>query len=223
MRSVSEGSIKLRYIGSGTDDEREKRNREYCDDYPAVESIRRHLRVSHFFEVVDNPQDEQWAPLRELLLGKPELQVLNTKYPGRRRAELLKQWTFAELLRTISPFDGNKGMTALTHGYGLGSTLIHQDWVGISIAYDRRQRNDERRLSLEAAHAARLLSDLLVMAQLRTATVLTLLKVDKEDFRHRMSMDEKISTGTTEIIKFWWSIESKYSPVIKKTTETQSP
>lgn len=208
MRSIYEGTAKLVYMCLGSPEERAQRVQEYHEDYPASESIRRQERLEHFFQMVENPQAPEWQPLRDLLLKKDDLDSIISRYPGRRRAELQKRWSFSELLRSIaaqSP-ESNR-MTAMTYAYGVGSSLVHQDSDGISIIWDRTNRNDERRLSIEAAHGARLLLDLLVMAQFRSSHIYRILGATTDKLKTRMAQDKELFAEVDAIHEAWQKIE----------------
>lgn len=208
MRSICEGPVRLLYMCQGSSEERSRRVKEYCEDYPGIEAIRRQKRLEAFFQEVADPDSDNWAPLREAMLPKEEFATLLHRFPGKERANLARKWSYAELLRSLSSEKELRPMTALLHTYGIGSSLMHHDSDAINITRDRTGRNDARRLSIEAAHGGRLLSDLLTMVHLRASAILKTLNADTTSFRGQIAKDKLISADIELIQKAWWAIET---------------
>jgi hypothetical protein len=94
-------------------------------------------------------------------------------------------------------------MHTLAYGYGMASHLVHQDADAIGIIWDRRQREDERRIPLEIAHAARLISDLIGMAMLRATMTYKLHNQETKPVRDLYQAYQVIQDELSAAITQW--------------------
>jgi len=171
VRSVVEGTLKFAYLGSGTDDARAEKTKEYWDVLPDISRLKRHQRVDRFLAVVDNPEADEWRPLRDLRRDQGEFEELQGAYPKKLRQPIEQRWSFAEIGQALSRDDPGSGFDLLKHflfNYGMASHLAHQDADAVGMVWERFQREPDRYEAVQVAHGARTISDLLVMAMVRT-------------------------------------------------------
>lgn len=182
IRAVVEGTFKFAFLCSGTESERPVRLRQYWDDLPETTRLKRHQRVEEFLTKVENPDADEWKPLKDSLLEPEELEALRAKYPRKVRQQLEQKWSFNEIAQALSKPDigppGFEAVKSMAFSYGMASHLVHQDADAISIIWDRNQREPDRFESIQEAHAARGISDLIIMAMIRA---LMTFKVHNED------------------------------------------
>lgn len=169
VRSVIEGTYKFAYLCLGSKSEIEQKVREYEDDLHEISRLTRHARAEAFLAVVKNPQAVSWKPLRDLLLKKEEVAELSARYPQKLRTQLKQKWSFHGLAERIanSNVKGMDGFRQMLYSYGMSSHVLHQDWDGVAMIWDRIRRSDERREGIELTHGAREVSDLALMGALR--------------------------------------------------------
>lgn len=185
VRSVIEGTYKFAYLCLGSDSEIEQKLTEYEDDLHEINRLTRHSRVESLLSAVKNPRSTTWKPLRDLLINDEEVARLSTRYPKKLRTQLKQKWSFHGLAESIAKSDrkGMEGFRQLLYSYGMSSHIIHQDWDGVGMVWDRIRRSDERREAIELAHAAREVSDLSVMGALRYTMLLEASGAEKTKFK----------------------------------------
>lgn len=168
-RSVVEGTVKFIHLAHGSSEERAAKLKEFDEELPEMNRVKRHKRTEEFLAAVENPEAEEWRPLRELILSPIELQELTGRFPPKRRRELESRWSFGGILATMQRTPGHpyRELGHLIYGYGMSSHVLHQDSDGIGIVSDRIERSQERRDAVTLAHCSRILSDLLTMGFLR--------------------------------------------------------
>ena len=169
LRSVVEGTAKFLHLSHGTPDERQEKFVEFDIDVPEINRIKRHKRSEEFLSAVPDRDADEWRPLRDLLLSDEELEDLTPRYGAKTRRQIEGRWGFGRIVAEMERIPGHPyaGMRHLVNGYGISSNLLHQDSDGIGIVADRISRDDKRRDAATVAHCARIISDLLVMSQLR--------------------------------------------------------
>ncbi|MCA1818763.1 MAG: hypothetical protein LC620_01700 [Halobacteriales archaeon] len=176
LRSVIEGTAKFLHLAHGSPEERAAKLREFDIDLPEINRIKRHKRAADFLAAIPNPNDDEWRPLREVLLPPSELAELGEKYPRKARQTLESRWSFGGIVTEMEriPDHPFKGMRHLLHNYGLSSHIIHQDSDGVSIVTDRIARSTERREAVTLAHCGRVVSDVVSMTLLRATAAVAL-------------------------------------------------
>lgn len=209
VRSVIEGTLKYAFLCVGSGTELLEKVQEYWEDLPEITRMKRHGRVQAFFDEVDNPDAEAWRSVRDLLMQPDELNALRSQYPRGRRQQLEQKWSFSEIIRSLSNagVPGLEAMHTLAYGYGMASHLVHQDADAMGIIWDRRQREDERRIPLEIAHAARLISDLIVMAMLRATMTYKLHNQETKPAQDLYQAYQVIQDELSEAITQWGNVE----------------
>lgn len=215
IRSVTEGSFKLLYLSIGDNDSRKTKFSEYWEDLWNINLLKRHRRFSDFLSKVDNPNADEWLPLKGNILNQRELDELEGKYPRSDRQRIEQKWSFNEILKSLSrpdiDYSGYSAVTGMSYGYGIASNLIHQDSDAIRLIWDRCNREPERRTSLELAHAAREVSDLVTFAMMRTYSIFRLHDADREPFNQLNAIYEKgLALELKQAQVEWWNIESQY-------------
>ena len=91
----------------------------------------------------------------------------------------------------------------------MASHLVHQDADGIGIIWDRRNREQERRESLELAHGVREISDLLIMAMLRSLSTFKAHGADTKPVIDLLNSHEEFLSEMETAITTWLDIEYK--------------
>lgn len=89
--------------------------------------------------------------------------IVREKWPRKVRKALNAKWSFTERVSWVDSQMAARGIPDITrifmHRNGMSSHLIHADEQGIGLVQDRYERAEDVRVTLENAHAARLLSD----------------------------------------------------------------
>ena len=168
LRSVVEGTFKFVYLCLGSKSEIEAKFSEFSVDLPEINRIKRHKRLSNLLAAIPDPQSNRWKPFRDSLLSAEDLQSLEALYPRALRKAMESRWSFHSIASSFADAPFNlEPFKHLFFQYGMGSHILHQDADGIAVLLERTQRSDERREAIEAAHGARQVSDLSVMAFLK--------------------------------------------------------
>lgn len=213
IRSVIEGTFKYLFLCVGNADEQQIKLREYWDDLPEINRIKRHLRVKDFLSVMGDPAGDEWKPLRDLLLDPDELNDLQSRYPRKLRQQIEQKWSFNEIAQNLSKLstvaDEFSALKNMNYSYGMASHMVHQDAVAVSIMWDRNQRSPERYESVQLAHGARGLSDLIVMAMVRAFATYRVHKKDVKPVLDLYASHEKFLEEMHIAYKLWFEIEYK--------------
>ncbi len=217
IRAVIEGTFKYLFLCVGNENEREIKLREYWDDLPEINRIKRHLRIQEFLAKVDgsgeNSGADEWKPLRDMLLNLDELNDLQSRYPRKSRQQIEQKWAFNEIAQTIAKPEidpgGYQAMKSMNFSYGMASHMVHQDADAISIIWDRNRREPERLASIELAHGARGLSDLISMAMARSIATFRLHGNDIKPVKELFASHESFLSEMNTAHKTWFDIEYK--------------
>lgn len=181
MRSVLEGTMKLAFISTSDKTLRESRADEYWNILPDMDRLRDHERLVALLADVDNPDDDEWRPFRDMLLDASMIDELRQKYPRSMRRKLQHQWTFNELAKKVSPPNSSNSkfnnFRAFAHAYAIGSHLLHQDGVATGVILDHSSRSSLRRTSKEFVHASRVTQDLVVFSYFRAQFIYRMLQI----------------------------------------------
>ncbi len=168
MRSAMEATLKFLHI---LEDQStfELRIGEYANDLFDIGLLKNHQKANELLSTVDNPDDPQWKPIRDLLLTEDELASLRAKYPDHVRRDLDRRWGFTGLIAELrkSKVAVERYLPGLLHNYAISSHILHADCQGVSIVLERERRETERRDAIHLAHAARLLSDVMSFTAIR--------------------------------------------------------
>jgi len=161
IRSVLDGTFKFVFILDGTEKEHLEKATEYWEILPEMARLSRHQRASNLLNAFKETNFKLTRPIANLMLTSEEEKGLRLRYPKRDRKKLAQKWSFMEIARHFAQHENKKysGMGALGYSYGMQSHLVHQDGDGVGMVWDRNRREPERQISVELAHAGRLISD----------------------------------------------------------------
>jgi len=160
-RAALEGAIKLVFITSADEVEKNVRIREYWTDLSEINAIKISEQAKKSIKV-RGVADPSILIFKPLVLDEAQELVLRSKWPRPKRKQVEQKWSFSEMIASISggqegqAFDGIVG---LLHSYRMASHISHADETGISIIKEREQRTDNEREIVEMAHFTRLLVD----------------------------------------------------------------
>lgn len=205
QRSVAEGTLKFCYLLHDPAFFRQRHN-EYAEDLFQVGRLRDHRKAEELLTAVENPDADEWAPIRNILLSEDNLAELTTAYPSRERRILEQRWGFARLLGSLSRHDpAFQRVSVLGHGYAISSHLQHVDSIGASLPFDREYRSTERRAALHCSHAARLVMDVLWLFLLRATVGYKFVQHDSKPLvaarQHITSMTEPLRVAYADWLK----------------------
>ncbi|MBS0539402.1 MAG: hypothetical protein JSR47_11630 [Proteobacteria bacterium] len=179
VRSIAEGTLKFCYLLQ-SQTTFEQRHREYSHDLFQIALLKDHRKAEELLSAIPNPSDPEWQPIRNRLLKCEEFDKISREYPQAARRALDSRWGFTGLMSELNR-SGDKafsGSNGLAHGYSIASHVQHADYVGTSLPMDRDLRSNERRNSIQLAHAARLISDTFSYMWLRLAVAYRFLAHD---------------------------------------------
>lgn len=206
-RVALEGTFKLVNICSGTVEERSEKSKQFMDDMPEIARLRRHSRVEKLLSLVPNPGDSQWRPIRELLLTHTEQEELWARYPKRLRSQLEQAWSLPGLCEALARSGLFNGAAGLLHTYGMSSSLAHLDGDALHTMREREERSAERVTALELAHGARLLSDVMAYASLRSFVVLKTKALDLTPVRDLENASGPFRDELSKAAEQWTNVE----------------
>lgn len=169
IRSLVEGSMKFAFLCIKDPLLRIQRNVEYSTVLPNMAEIRRQRHLEDLMKQIPNQSAPEWEPFRRLRMAADKIRILEAKYPRRLRSRMQQNWSFTNIVSELVQ-TREKGMEALAgflFFYGTSSHIVHKDSDGVGIMWERSTRSVERRMAVELAHAARQVSDILTLSQLR--------------------------------------------------------
>lgn len=211
LRAVVEGTFKTVYLCVGSKDDIKAKFKEFGNDLPEINRIKRHKRLHEFLTQAPDADSDLWKPFRDLLLSDQELQRLATTYPRAKRRDLEQRWSFHSIINSLSQAESEvKWLGAFKHlffQYGMGSHILHQDADGVGVVLERNNRSDERRNAVELAHGARIIGDLLVTAFLRYLVVLHLCGKETQPAIEQYLKQEQLHNELTRAGTHWHDIE----------------
>jgi hypothetical protein len=161
LRSALETFIKLLFITTSSEEEREKRIYEYWHSLAEINSLTMSEQGKRNLKYFGNSELHKLAYL-PLILSDENENTLRDKWPRKKRHELEQKWSFSEMLKSISASYNGQPMEmllTLTHGYRMSSHVMHGDELGISIIIERENRIQEERDKANRGHFLRLISD----------------------------------------------------------------
>lgn len=206
-RVVLEGTLKLLHLCSGTNEERSQKTSQFLQDMPDIARLRRHSRIEKLLSVVPNPQDAQWRPLRELLLIEAEREELWTRYPKKIRSGLEQAWSLPGLAEELVRTGLFSAAAGLLHTYGMSSSLAHLDGDAVLTMSEREKRSTERVAAIELAHGARLLSDVMAYASLRSLVILKTKELDLRPVRDLEHANKRLRDELSAAGEQWTRVE----------------
>jgi hypothetical protein len=187
VRSIAEGTAKLAFIELANESVRAGRAHDFWDVGLDLASLADDRRIKEFFVAFpDAATDAMWRPYREMLLTDERRAELEAQYPPKFRQGHNRQWSFRKVLETLGS-EGHRIFGQFARGpfwYSIPSHILHADAFAVGAAWDRfHNRTEEQRLALELAHAARLISDLLLFGYMRLYAVARRRQIPRADVR----------------------------------------
>jgi len=164
-RSFCEGATKLIYICSGSIDERKENIKEYSETLPEIEHLSRYFKAKNAYDSYESEDAASAYPFKDILANSPDIEKLQEKYPKKIRRKILQKWSFSELVNYMkeNSIRGYQYSDPMIHFFTLSSHFVHKDYTSIELIVDRFGRSKEREVSIELAHTANMISDMLHM------------------------------------------------------------
>lgn len=180
-RSFCEGATKLIYMCSGSIDEKKENIKEYSEILPEIEYLSRYFKVKNAYDSHENKDDPSIYPFKDIIVNSLDIENLQEKYPKKLRRKILQKWSFSELVNYMeeNSIQGYQHSDPMIHLFTLSSHFVHKDYTSIEIIKDRFGRSKERELSIELAHTANMISDMLHMLFIISFTISRELKKDR--------------------------------------------
>lgn len=165
LRSAFETTVKLMFITTSTGEERETKLEEYWNSLSQINSIKQSEQAKRNMLFFGDSEIHRLAYSPLILSEERELE-LRQKWTKAERQKVEQKWSFTEMINQISKQNtGNplEMILALSHGYRMGSHVIHGDETGILIIEERESRTKEEQDKVNQAHYLKLLSDSLTI------------------------------------------------------------
>lgn len=215
LRPILEGSYRFVAMCTPERSERERRITQYWELLPEAARLRQHARALALLEAVDATQTDphsthdMWRPIRDLLLDPSELNALRDQFPPKVRKPLEHAWSFTELVVMLarSEFPAAQLLPAMLHGYSVSSALIHKSGEGVAVVTERAMRSPVRRNSIELAHGARLVADILALGALRIFSFRRLNKAKRDTTRPLIDPNDALHSELREVAAQWTRVE----------------
>lgn len=171
-RSIVEGSIKLCFLCSGSDDEIQSKFNEFKNDLSLCNMIKRHERAEEVLKLIDSGSyfQQPRKMYSDLLLSQEEYERLKGKFSKSRRTQLSRKWSFHGMIEYLSNQNtpNAKFFRGFLYQFGMSSHSLHQDWDGVAMIRERHDRCEERQELINLAHGTSLLNDTIQLSFLRT-------------------------------------------------------
>jgi hypothetical protein len=208
IRSVAEGSFKFCYLLQNRESWKQ-RHHEYSHDLWQIALFKDHKKASDLLAALPNPDDPKWQPIRDRLLSNEDRDQIDRDYTRGQRRALDARWSFTGLIGEFvrsgdiifSSFAG------FAHGYSLASHIQHVDYVGASLPLERDRRSDERRTSIQLAHAMRLISDAFTFLHLRLMVGYRFVAHDSKPVAEARRTVEELLISFGTVYEDWIAIE----------------
>ncbi|MBA4332778.1 MAG: DUF5677 domain-containing protein [Phenylobacterium sp.] len=161
LRSFYECASKIMYLATSSESDRPRRIHEF-EVILAEASDKRRSRKAAFAEAVF---DDHSATDRDVFraLQHPDM-VRNSESVSKKERQAIEgRWSFSGIIEQLAAgqnCDPVPEATSLLHIYGMASHLAHSDAGALDMMEDRARRGSDERELLEAAHRARIVSDL---------------------------------------------------------------
>lgn len=210
IRSVLEGSLKYTFLcTSKSPEELDNKFDEYWEQLYDIAQIREHQKSLHLLSIIGDDTNQEWKPIRDKLLPKEELENLQQKYPKKVKQALEQKWSFSEIIQTLAKYspDEFNTLTGLAYNYNLSSHFVHQDSFSVRLVWDRNQRDEIRKSSLELAHGGREFGDLMMMARLRAVVTFKLHNEDRTPIRKLYETERVLGQKIIDAYKSWLEVE----------------
>ena len=161
LRSFYEASAKIWFFCFQDESERSALVHEFWGLYAATHDHKRKHRVGPARDLSQAGGREGSAAIFDGLVN--EALFPSTPINKRIRKDLEQKWSFLEIINALSDSKSEKAKVpdadVLLQMYGQQSHLIHADDAALDLMMDRALRSKDELPSLEASHAARIMSD----------------------------------------------------------------
>jgi hypothetical protein len=212
LRSVSEGSMKLAFLWQDKN-QFKQRYAEYSDALLQIGMLKKHGKAQDFLRAVSNPEDPEWAPLRELLMTQEQISAITGKYDKAGRRALESKWGFAGILgalrRSGDPFYAR--ILGFTHGYSVASNIQHADYIGVSMPWDRELRQENTQDEMHFSHLARIISDTLTFLFIRLSTGYRYIDENTFPLSEALSEIEAVTEKNKRLYEEWLKFSAQKS------------
>lgn len=160
MRSVCEGTLKVVYILQSRESYK-KRIEEFHQILFDISLLKSASKAQELLTSLTNPDDQEWKPIRELLISSEKRAEINERYDRKTRQELERRWGFTGLISSLTNSGDPlfKGFTGLLHEYSNASHIQHADCIGVGMPMERDLRSSDERDAIHLAHLNRIISD----------------------------------------------------------------
>ena len=208
MRSALECATRFIYVCIAGQEEREKRMEEFEKSLWEIDRLNASERAKPAVDASSKPEIE--ILIGGIILSEEEDAALRGKWPRKLRKSMAQKWSFSEMVREISSYNGNgldlRKYSTLLHGYSISSHLIHADSTAISLVWDQNTRQKAEGIVKAKAHAVRLLSDQLtfIFLVVRTLVMAT-----------NHPIDSRLIEATRSYMKFQESTESFHAEFLE--------
>ncbi len=146
IRTVIEDSLKITYILCNSElfDERFA---EFSEALFDIEGIKQHRKAEMLLKTLEDPEADQWIPIREVLLPEGLLRDISEKYPRSYKRAIETRWGFTGLVGQLinEELPATEMFVMLLHGYSMASHHLHADYSGVFSALDRDTREEEKK------------------------------------------------------------------------------
>ena len=211
IRTVLESTVRLAFICLDAH-EAESRASEFLNTLPDIAHLKRHRRIEDSLERVEDPELDRWRPLQDMLLDQEQLDDLRTRLPRAERNRVVGRWGVAQIAGTFGRHDSAfRDLAAISHSYGMSSHAAHQDGDAILTMSERELRSEERISSIELAHGAREIGDLLTFQMIRALAAYRLYGLETDAVLGVHSECEPLLEEMKEAHAAWQAIEYQSS------------
>jgi hypothetical protein len=161
MRSALECATRFLFVSVAEGDERTLRIEEYTVLLNEIEDLQRSEKTRTAADQASYPDGAML--LGGAVLSPDRLAELRAKWPKPKRTALTQKWSFSEMARVLRGFHRQeidlRLFGSFLHTYAVSSHLIHADQTAMNLIWERRERPNQERDALVAAHAARLITE----------------------------------------------------------------
>lgn len=207
-RSVFEGSLKFAYILQSADNFRARFD-EFCEEMFDLARMKDDQKAREVLSQVSNPDANEWNGIRGQILPDEEREQLRGRFDKATRRAMETRWGYTGLLDSLSKSGDPlyKKFSGLSAGYSLASHIHHADYVGVSIAMEREDRNDERRDAVHWAHLSRLISDCFACFQIRLVAAYRFVGGDPSDLNEVARRIDQLREHMRPAFDHWSKLE----------------
>lgn len=145
-RSALEGLIKLTFITSANEQERQQRIKEYWEDLCEVNQIKQSEQAKKSLSVCGDDQSLKLV-FTPMVLSEEEENKIRSKWTRLERKKLKQKWSFSEMISSMAKIKDDitetpeRILLGLGHNYRFASHISHADETG---SYDSRKGGESK-------------------------------------------------------------------------------